>query len=448
MQRWFPFFVNNNEERLLPMELLMDMTGSNGMCAGNTKEEALVQGFCEIFERYVARELYYNEITPPDIPLSYFEGTPVYDELLYVKKNSNFEVVVKDCSLQNRFPVIGVLFIDQMNQRYNFKLGADFIPYVALERCLTEILQGGNSIPTLPIKLFSIKGDLKDNQLNESIDYNFQKIIMNHSGYWPISLLSKKSTYEFVGFNNLLGQSDKDDLSYSIDLVKNLGYNIYIRDNSILDFPAYYIVIPGISQINTKKMYEFYKIIFPKIEVKKLYSINFDKAKLLVHLIDNNYCYLSKCFDYKNLYLYNTDTNILELEIELLAFMLFFYLGDMCNAKKYLDLFLKSKKKPMYNYYYAVSDYLNLKYFQALSDEEVKFILQKCYEVSIVEEVISSCLNPGASFENSFFPNCFDCETCFVKKTCSYEYILTIHKKLHDFAKIKQIKQSSLSDII
>ncbi len=452
-----PFFsVNDCEERLLPVEILMAATASNGMCAGNTREEALVQGFCEIFERHVAKELYYREITPPDIPLSCFEGTSVYDMLLYIKNNLNYEIIIKDCSLQKRFPVIGVLFIDQTNQRYNFKLGADFIPYIALERCLTEILQGNNKIPTIPFKLFDMKSNnpigYPIDLMEESIDYNFQKIFINHSGYWPLSLFSNKPSYQFEGFNDLYGQSDNDDLKYSINLIKNQGYSIYIRDNSILGFPTYYIVVPGFSQtINNKRLYNLYKKTFTDITVKELYSIDKKKAQLLAAAIDDNY-YLIKYFgfNYTDLYLYIIDKDLLGLEIELLSFMLFYYIGDIQKAKKYLDLFLKDngKEKPLYNYYFAISDFITLKFIKNLSDEETKSILHKFYESSIAEEVFSTYIDSDNSFEHYHFPNCFDCENCPVIESCSYEHILKVHKKIQNFAENIQIEQINLREIL
>jgi ribosomal protein S12 methylthiotransferase accessory factor len=448
-----PFFsVKNNEERLLPIEMVMAATASNGMCAGNTREEALVQGFCEIFERYAAKQLYYKEITPPDIPLSCFEDTPIYDVLVYLKNNLNYEIIVKDCSLQQGFPVIGILFIDHINQTYNFKLGADFIPYIALERCITEILQGKNNVPSLPIKFIDLKTNPTGYPIEKSIDYNYQKIFINHSGYWPFSLFSDKPSYKFEGFNDLYGKSDIDDLKHSINLISNLGYNTYIRDNSILDFPTYYIVIPGISQIiNDKEQYNFFKKTFTEISVKELYSINTRKARLLADAIDDNY-YLLKYFnyDYTNLYMYNIDEELLGLEIELLAFMLFYYIGEIIQAKKYLDVFLeyKEKEKSLYAYYFAISDFITLKYFKNLSVEETKSILKKCYGSTITEDVISAYIDPANSFEHFHFPNCFNCENCPVRKTCSYVHMLIIHKKIHEIAEKNQIEQIKLREIL
>ena len=47
-----PFYhVNNGKVEDIPYSLIRWINGSNGMCAGNIREEALIQGFCEIFER-------------------------------------------------------------------------------------------------------------------------------------------------------------------------------------------------------------------------------------------------------------------------------------------------------------------------------------------------------------------------------------------------------------
>ena len=449
-----PFFsVSDNEERLLPIEILMAATGSSGMCAGNTREEALIQGFCEIFERFVAKQIYYNEIAPPDIPISYFEGTSVYDELNFIKNNLNIEIIIKDCSLQKEYPVVGILFIDKINQRYNFKLGADFVPHIALERCLTEILQGHENIPTLPLKIFDLKINTLRNQIEESIDYNLQKIYINHSGYWPISLFSNNPSYEFKGFNALYGKSDNEDIKHCINLINNQGYNIYIRDNSVLGFPAYYIVIPGFSQLITRKEhYDYYKKIFSDINLKELYSIDKNKARLLAESINKKYNLIKYFgFDYaKLLYLYNIDQDILGLEMELLAFMLFYYIGEIKQSKKFLDIFLEEKinDKQFYNYFFAISDFITLNYFNNLPKEETKSILQQFYGVSIAEKVISDYENPENSFDYYSFPNCFNCESCLVKENCSFEYILKIHKNIHYFAEKNQIKQINLRTLI
>lgn len=68
-----PFYdVKNKTVIEIPIEFSLLLTGSNGMASGNTPKEAILQALCEIFERYVISEIYWNEYTPPTIPLSFF----------------------------------------------------------------------------------------------------------------------------------------------------------------------------------------------------------------------------------------------------------------------------------------------------------------------------------------------------------------------------------------
>jgi len=44
------------------------------MSAGNSSKEAVLQGVCEIFERYAASQIYCNQQAPPTIPHEEFKG--------------------------------------------------------------------------------------------------------------------------------------------------------------------------------------------------------------------------------------------------------------------------------------------------------------------------------------------------------------------------------------
>lgn len=107
------------------------------------------------------------------------------------------------------------------------------------------------------------------------------KIFINGTGFWPMSVLQGEETYEFKGFNHLLGESNSYDLKYSINLIESMGYNVYIRNNSFLGFPAYYVVVPGMSQIiKTNPFVSIYKPSFVYFSlINKLGSVTVDMAK-------------------------------------------------------------------------------------------------------------------------------------------------------------------------
>ena len=66
-----PFYDTGRRDVVyLPLNLLLQTTGSNGMAAGNTLPEAIYQGCCELLERWAAAEVFYERWTPPTVPRS------------------------------------------------------------------------------------------------------------------------------------------------------------------------------------------------------------------------------------------------------------------------------------------------------------------------------------------------------------------------------------------
>ncbi len=444
-----PYYcVNDQDVRLLPIEILTGATGSNGMAAGNTPEEALVQGFCEIFERYVAFQLYYEQVVPPAIPFDYFKNTPVYKELLFLKENTNYEIIIKDCSLQKGFPVIGVLFIDSVSQTYNFKLGADFVPYIALERCLTEIHQGSETARTLPLRLVDLDDNPTIEQLENGLDHNFQKILISHSGYWPVSIFSDQSSYEFKGFDPAWGKSDASDLQYCVNHLQKLGYTIYIRDHSILGFPSYHIIIPGFSQIVRKKeLYCLYKRSIVDM-TQNIGQIDREKAQKITKAIEENY-ELMKFYNYNytKTTFCNIDADLLELDLELFAFMLFYYCKEFVKAKLYMDRYLSDKERADETYYFAISDYIQFKHIKNYPIEKTLTILAKTYGNILAEEVAEDLKEPEKIFKYYNFPTCYRCEDCQVAETCSWWSLLRLYRSIRQYAETDPIRQIDLQKL-
>lgn len=447
-----PFYsVSDDKVIYLPIELFLKATGSNGMCAGNTCHEAILQGICEIFERYVCCKIYNNELTLPTISKEYFKDEPVYKMLSTLAENADLDIIVKDCSLGMGFPALGVIIIDRINQTYNFKIGVDFIPEIALERCLTEIHQGTTYFRGVPADFFDLRDNFVKVPITNHVYHNLNRTFVNSSGLWSLSLFKETPSYEFEGFNENLGQSNESDLKYSLDLVKKLGYDIYIRDNSFLGFPTYYIAIPGMSQILDKSSNQGLYLKSNKYlsQISAMGHINKELATKFATAIEENYeLFKYHSWDYRKLYLYNIDPDILDLDLELFAFMLFTYIGKPVMAKKYIDLFLIGKAPEEYYYYFCIQSYYQLKYVKQLPDREVLYILTSFYGAETAEEAISDVSNPELIFDHYDFPNCYECETCKVKETCLLFDVLKIEKKMNDIALETNIQQIDLSNKI
>ena len=239
-------FKNNIE--YLPFRVLQVIVGSNGMCCGNTRAEALIQGISEVYERYVLKFFYLKPFCPPDIPLKFFEGTEIHRKIIALTEQYDYKVQIKDCSLGKGYPVIGMLLID-LSGDYAFHLGADPNPVKALEKCVTEMCQGGR----IDIKRINeLYNNLPYNLESDFWKINLSLTISAYAGHWPDTVLHKNPSYEFTEFYYRGSGSDEDDLKYLLRLLKKENREIFIRDNSYLGMHSYYVYIPGMSEITNQ----------------------------------------------------------------------------------------------------------------------------------------------------------------------------------------------------
>jgi len=396
-----------------------------------------LQGLCEVMERYALCELYSKELSPPSISLDEFRGTPVYEKILELKQNTRLKVEIKDCSLGKGLPVLGLLIIDYTKNVYSFSLGADFVPWIAVERCVNEMYQG--KFIGLPInKLFEFDSHSSVISDIDSSYLNMKKITTNYTGYWPVSIFKDNPSYEFIGFADKLGESNEFDLKYSFDLIEKLGYNIYIRDASKLGFPAFHVLVPGMSQMTLSKS----NILVPRKlsylrKVQKLGGMSQSEVTELGDFLCENYDLL-KILEFKNLslfYLPTGDTERSHLAIELLIFMILYYSENFIKAKEYLDIYLSDlpSDTDQYSYYFAISDFINFKYKKKFSDNETEAILSKMYTPEIATEVANDLHKPSEIFQYWDFPNCFHCDECKSAESCKIFNLLAIEKKIDEY---------------
>lgn len=443
-----PFYsVFGKKEVFLPIEYLLTMTTSNGMASGNSPQEAILQAICEIFERYVISEIYWKQLTPPTIPLEEFEGTYIYEQICNFKNHNNIDVIIKDCSLGCGIPAIGMILIDKIKHLYNFKIGVDFSSSIALERCFTEIHQGAIDFHGLPFTFVS-KSYLQDKEKAES---NFIHILVNGTGFWPESIMYNKSTYQFSGFNKGLGLSNREDLKYSFDLIKNLGYNIFIRNNSILGFSTFYVVIPGMSQILKRSISS---LMMQSDILKKLGTINnfgrlnVKMAKDFFLTIDRNYEYVKeRGFKLNKIIIFNINKDLNQLNLDLLLSMLAYYIGEISKSFDYLQLYLVGKNKLAYAYFYACLDYLALRLAEN-SNDDILSMLQKLYGYKIAIEVMNDFEHPNKIFQYYKFPNCPYCDKCEIVMDCKMKEISEINTVIKEKASMNPINQLDLRMIL
>ena len=138
-----PFIRQSDGEVVyFPSNLIENLFLSNGMSAGNTVAEAQVQCLSEIFERAVKREILEGEMTLPDVPQHVLAKYPHIVEGIKGLEDQGFPVLVKDASMGGKYPVMCVTLMNPRTGGVFASFGAHPSLEVALERSLTELLQG------------------------------------------------------------------------------------------------------------------------------------------------------------------------------------------------------------------------------------------------------------------------------------------------------------------
>ncbi|HLO64355.1 MAG TPA: OsmC domain/YcaO domain-containing protein, partial [Azonexus sp.] len=133
---------SDGEVVYFPTNLIDNLFLSNGMSAGNTLPEAQVQCLSEIFERAVKREILEGELALPDVPAEVLAKYPGIVAGIAELEKQGFPVLVKDASLGGQFPVMCVTLMNPRTGGVFASFGAHPSFEVALERSLTELLQG------------------------------------------------------------------------------------------------------------------------------------------------------------------------------------------------------------------------------------------------------------------------------------------------------------------
>ncbi|MEX0798291.1 MAG: OsmC domain/YcaO domain-containing protein [Bacteriovoracaceae bacterium] len=232
---------SDKETVYIPANLIGNLFVSNGMSAGNTIHEARVQCLSEIFERAVKNQIILEEITLPDVPKAVLEKYPKILEGINKLEERGFPVVVKDASLGGRFPVMNVTLMNPKTGGVFASFGAHPNFEVALERNLTELLQGRSfeGLNEMPAPTFNQNAVREHNNI---VDH-----FIDSTGVVSWKFFSQKTDYEFSEWN--FSGSTKEEFVYLMGIFKAMEKEVYIADYEELGAKACRILVPGYSEI-------------------------------------------------------------------------------------------------------------------------------------------------------------------------------------------------------
>ncbi|WP_312159971.1 OsmC domain/YcaO domain-containing protein [Acinetobacter sp.] len=241
-----PFVRHSDGETVyFPSNLIENLYLSNGMSAGNTLAEAQVQCLSEIFERAVKREILEGEIALPDVPEHVLAKYPKIVEGIKGLEEQGFPVLVKDASLGGQYPVMCVTLMNPRTGGVFASFGAHPKLEVALERSLTELLQGRSfeGLNDLPKPTFSTNAVTEPN--------NFVEHFIDSSGVVSWRFFSAKSDYPFVewDFTNEGQNSNAEEAATLFGILEDMGKEVYMAVYEHLGATACRILVPGYSEI-------------------------------------------------------------------------------------------------------------------------------------------------------------------------------------------------------
>lgn len=385
-----PFYhVNSGNIDCIPVIMLSKMYTSNGMAAGNTPEEALVQGISEIYERYATIQILKNKICPPEIPRKEIEDNEnLHIMTQAIEKTGRYRLYFKDCSMGIGLPVAAVICVDTKSGKYFVKFGAHPVYEIAIERTLTELLQGQS--------LDEMKGMrpyMHDTKKACSRD-NIYGIMINGCGSYPYSFFNEDADYEHEPF---LFNETKDNTRLMEQMVKDIisrGWSLFVRDVSFLGFPSYQILIPGISEVEpfddikglekysdyckTKRSLKIVNAL-SKPQIKEL-ALRIDKNEYLKYILPAQWLHIDEgscSWVYKNSYFMISALYILAEEFSEGARVLTKFLSEY-------DRFAFSEEPFFFR---GAASYLTMK-SENMPENEIIAILKTFYTNEILEKVI------------------------------------------------------------
>jgi len=283
-----PFIRQSDGEVVyFPSNLVENLYVSNGMSAGNTLAEAQVQCLSEIFERAVKREILEGEIALPDVPQEVLAKYPGIVAGIQGLEDQGFPVLVKDASLGGTYPVMCVTLMNPRTGGVFASFGAHPSLEVALERSLTELLQGRSfeGLNDLPRPTFVSNAVTEPN--------NFVEHFIDSSGIVSWRFFSAKADYDFVewDFSGRGENSNAEEAATLFGILEQMGKEVYMAVYDQLGSTACRILVPGYSEVypvedliwdNTNKSLLF------RSDILNLHSLDDDALEALLERLDDN----------------------------------------------------------------------------------------------------------------------------------------------------------------
>ena len=378
---------SDQQEVYFPSNLIENLFLSNGMSAGNNLNEAKVQCLSEIFERAVKKQIIEEEIVLPDVPSSVLAKYPHILEGIKGLEDNGFPVVVKDASLGGQFPVMCVTLMNPRTGGVFASFGAHPSFEVALERSLTELLQGRSfeGLNDVPAPTF--------NSLEVSEPNNFVEHFIDSTGVISWKFFSAKHDYEFCEWD--FSGTTEEENARLMSILHDMGKEVYIAVFDELGAAACRILVPDYSEVypvedliwdNTNKSLYF------REDILNIHTLDDEALQNLVERLEESE--LDNYSDIRTLIGIEFDENTPwgQLDIGELKLLIYLALQNYEEAKERVSAFLSYNNNTVERglFYQAVNAVLDIMLDDELVLEDYLPNMTRMFGAERMENVVGT----------------------------------------------------------
>ena len=377
---------SDGETVYMPSNLIENLFLSNGMSAGNNLNEAKVQCLSEIFERAVKRQIIEQEIVLPDVPKDVLAKYPSIVAGIDALEAQGFPVVVKDASLGGQFPVMNVTLMNPKTGGVFASFGAHPDFQVALERSLTELLQGRSfeGLNDVPRPTF--------NSMTVSEPENFVEHFIDSTGVISWRFFSNKAEYDFVEWD--FSGTTEQECDNLFAILSDLGKEAYVAEYTGIG-TACRILVPDFSEVyavedlvwdNTNKALDY------REDILNIHRLDDEAlADLVARLEDSQ---LDNYIEIVNLIGIEFDENTVwgQLTIIELKILIYLALGQHEDAIELVEAFLQYNDNTVARglFYQAIHTALEITLDESLEMDAFIDNLSRMFGKEVMENVVGT----------------------------------------------------------
>ena len=369
-----------------PSNLIENLFLSNGMSAGNNVNEAKVQCLSEIFERAVKRQIIEQEIVLPDVPQDVINQYPSIVEGIKALEAQGFPIVVKDASLGGQFPVMCVTLMNPKTGGVFASFGAHPSFEAALERSLTELLQGRSfeGLNDVPKPTF--------NTMAVSEPENFVEHFIDSTGVISWHFFSAKQDYDFCQWD--FSGTNEEESACLFGMLADMGKEAYVAEFTDIG-SACRILVPDYSEVypvddliwdNTNKALDY------REDILNLHTLDDDELASLVERLEESQ--LDNYTDIITLIGVEFDENTVwgQLTILELKILIYLALGELEEAIELVETFLQFNDNTVERglFYQAMNAVLEVVVDEELELDDYLYNFTRMFGQEVMDNVVGS----------------------------------------------------------